>query len=681
LNTEGVEHQVAQIVRAARRTLGCDAVIVTRCLGGGGSRIVAMDGISNDDVERLWSQLAAVEQGIDEGPATVALEDEGGAEPGPVGGLRPVSSAQIAADGVVMGALHSLSHELGAIDEVFVEVFAAHCATALTPRSDDSQPPLLAERVERTTAFDHLALLVPDYPKLVRGVTEAMGSVFGNVLCGLMIWDEEAGVLQLVDGSFGADAEVANSYQVNPRDLHSNAARVLELRRSYMTNHAVGDPAVLQDYVHAFGIERLISVPLILDDRAIGVLHVANKATDFTVSDLDECEWLATRLALLVEMTGMLAHALRQQRLEGVLSRIASGIARGHPTDRLLSESLSGLREVTEASALALVPDDDAAIVIKASEGPRPGAIERLIEEARGLDDAQTRVVHPSRAGDPGWAVAHIPVRVRHDVLAKLSVLRERGRAFDRQELSAFARMANLIALALAGDEVARQRTALARLKERERIADDLHDDSAQLIFAAQIQLDAVLEGTEISAAGREKLVCARRNLVRADSSIRNVISELACRSDDTLPGRIRDLAETFEDEYGIPVVVEIAPASSASTATLSRGIVETLLRVAREGLMNAVKHAGPCQVRVILDDPSPRLLRLQVVDDGVGFRPGAGSSHGLSSLQQAVGRRGGEMRVGPSDSGGTAVLAAFPTDGPLVVPVEDESRLAAVGG
>src|SRR6202022_2955938 len=96
-----------------------------------------------------------------------------------------------------------------------------------------------------------------------------------------------------------------------------------------------------------------------------------------------------------------------------------------------------------------------------------------------------------------------------------LAALRVRGEPFSRDERHAMGRLANLAALAWASERYQQQRAELARLEERHRIADDLHDDVAQILFGAQLQLDQILEHGELDAAVVAGISRARGLLIR----------------------------------------------------------------------------------------------------------------------------------------------------------------------
>jgi signal transduction histidine kinase len=668
----------SSVAAAAQRALGCDALIIDRGAGGIGPIVdrgaasgvdrqaepgghidrAAAVGIAEADADALGGWLAGIEAGLAQG---IVDSEIGPDSPAHALGFRGVSSAAAEVDGDRLGTVHALFRRPARADPALLLAFAAHCAVVLAHTRLRRRAASLVRRAERTQAFDKLVPSVSDFAELIPRVDAALAGTFGEVRCGVMVWDPERNVLQMVAGSFGAPGAVTASYQVNPGDLRSNAARVFELQRPYLTNHAHGDPAVLQDYAAAFSIERLLSVPLSVGDRAIGVLHVSNKPTAFGLRDIEELERLAPRIAVAVEMTRLLLRTRRQQQLDAVLSRVATAIAHGHASPRLLRDNLGELLAITDTAVIVLAPRNAAPIVTAVAGDAERDLVSGLIDEARGLQGERAHVVRPHGAGDPGSAVFHVPVRLGERQLGTLSAHRNRGERFDADERQALARMGNLASLAWGAEEVSAQQTRLTRLEERQRIADDLHDDVAQLLFAAQMQLEGALEQDGVDPAVAAQITRARELITRGDTAIRDVIAALSKPAPTGLADQLRELAEGIEEEFEMPIRVEITESGRAAAAETREVVRQTMSKVARESLVNVAKHAGPCEATLRLDADDGRLL-LKVVDDGVGVAGDAdGRHHGLSSLRRAVARRGGSLEVRDREGGGTTVAASLP--------------------
>ncbi|HNR00473.1 MAG TPA: ATP-binding protein, partial [Trueperaceae bacterium] len=109
----------------------------------------------------------------------------------------------------------------------------------------------------------------------------------------------------------------------------------------------------------------------------------------------------------------------------------------------------------------------------------------------------------------------------------------------------------------------------------------------------------------------------------------------------------------------------------------------QVLLRVAQEALHNVVKHASASTVTVRAaveaeagspgapateaEAPAGPTLRLEVVDDGVGFDTSlAYPGHlGLTSMQERVAALGGTLSIESAQGAGTSVTVIVPVSPP----------------
>jgi signal transduction histidine kinase len=199
----------------------------------------------------------------------------------------------------------------------------------------------------------------------------------------------------------------------------------------------------------------------------------------------------------------------------------------------------------------------------------------------------------------------------------------------------------------------------VAAVRERERIAREIHDIVAHSVslMVVQAEAGAVLAAESdraaatfdtISATGREAILQLDRALgvLRDGGPARHPLPGLA-----DLPALVEQVRRAGLDatltEVGPPRPV---PADLGATAH----------RLVQEALTNTLKHAGAARATVRLDwrDTS---LGLDVTDDGRG--PAAtGTGHGLVGMRERVHAIGGELETGPGVNGiGFRVIATLP--------------------
>ena len=539
--------------------------------------------------------------------------------------------------------------------EPLLAAFARHLALALCRHTLDA--PAAAAPEEDVLSLDDPARL-PDAIREITGqVTAIVGPLTGARAVGITAWDPERRILRALPGAFGSDDDTLAASVTGPvTNMLSAGSRVYASGQPYLSNDAGADPGVLQPYAEVFRIGRLLSVPLESRGRRVGVLHLANKPTDFTLDDLTAVEGVAPRLAAAVELAGALGRMAAQQRLEGVLTATATAVATGGSVEECLLPSFDRLAEETGASVVALVPSGSAPLIRRAGASC-PDLERRLVHDARALV-ATSSGAFPRHVGDPGWAALHVPVDFDGVHTATLSLLRRTGQPFTAAEEDVVRRLADLVALAWTSERYQRQLAEIARLREQERIADGLHDRVAQILFAARLGIDTVVDGEAEDVT--RCLVEVRELLVHGDVIVREVIHRLGAAPEVGLARRLRREVESVEDEFGVAVHVELP--DDDHLARVPRTVADAAVKIAREGTVNAAKHAGPCRIRLDVASEGARLV-VEVTDDGFdssaeAARPGTG----LTSLRRVVDEAGGTLTLStPGHGFGTQVRAVFP--------------------
>ncbi|GAA3227892.1 hypothetical protein GCM10017691_18620 [Pseudonocardia petroleophila] len=618
------------VSRLAMAELGADAVLV-EC----GAGIAVLGGPADDEL------LTAVRRGTGD-PRVTSLTD-GGAS---------------------VHVLHRTAPEDPGRCRDLLQAFARHIAVILG--RDDAPPDPDGDGV---LAVDDLPLL-PDAVIAITGrVAGMMQPLTGATAAGITVWDAEHGILRALPGAFGAnDDVVAASVTGRVTNLRSATSRVLTTGQPYLSNRASGDPGIIQSYVDIFEITRILSVPLNNGGRRIGVLHLVNKPTDFTIDDITATERVAPRIAIAVELALAVARMSAQQRLEGVLTSVAVAVATGRGVQDGLLPAFRQLADVTAASLVALVPPDSPPLLCRRGE-PDPELERRVIDEGRTFGSPSSHGELPRAAGDPGWTVLRAPVEVHGHRTATLAVLRRSAEPFTDAESDVVTRLAALVGLAWATEQYQRQLAEITLLQERERIADELHDRVSQILYAAGLGLDTLLEQPDTAPDDRERLLEVRRLVVGGDVAIRDVIHDLARAPGAQLSRRLRREVQAVEEEFAVAVRTEIP--DDDVLAPIPRTVADALVRVAREGTVNAAKHAGPCRIALTVR-VDQRHVGLTVLDDGLGLPESRwlrvrgdalddSRGHGVAALRRTVEDAGGTIAIASPDGGfGTRLECRF---------------------
>jgi signal transduction histidine kinase len=190
---------------------------------------------------------------------------------------------------------------------------------------------------------------------------------------------------------------------------------------------------------------------------------------------------------------------------------------------------------------------------------------------------------------------------------------------------------------------------------ERERIARDLHDGLAQdLAFIAA-------HGQRLSSElgpDHPLSVAARRAL----AATRGTIVDLSASGAESTGEALRQVADELAKRFAVQVDVHVA--EDPSGVDLRSSEREEVVRIAREAIVNAVRHGRARHITVSLDCRG-ETLRLRVSDDGVGIPdaipavPSASGGHGLPTMQARAESLGGQLTVRRNPLGGTELEVA----------------------
>lgn len=199
-----------------------------------------------------------------------------------------------------------------------------------------------------------------------------------------------------------------------------------------------------------------------------------------------------------------------------------------------------------------------------------------------------------------------------------------------------------------------------AILSERNRVAREIHDTLSQSLGAISVQLElARAHAGEISAAARHHLASAhkltRAALADARDSIWNMRSQVLERYDlaQALEGILTQQTE------GTAIVPKFTV--TGDRRRLSPIVENNLLRIGQEAITNALKHAKPTEIEVMLVFER-RTVRLTVKDDGVGFDPaatptGERRSFGLMGMAERAKLIGGTVEILSAPGEGTRIV------------------------
>jgi signal transduction histidine kinase len=200
-----------------------------------------------------------------------------------------------------------------------------------------------------------------------------------------------------------------------------------------------------------------------------------------------------------------------------------------------------------------------------------------------------------------------------------------------------------------------------ATLHERRRLAREMHDGIAQEIAFLGYLVDglAATAGTE---EHRTELLQLRTRLTGVVADVRRSVQTLRTEAGNSpsLGAAIASIGRHLSDSSGLPIMVTV----DERPTRLRPDVEAELLRIAQEGLTNAVRHAGATRILVTCRVDAPE-AEIVVSDDGAGLRPGRRDSHGIEIMHERARLIGAELTIGRARPHGTVLTVLLPAPTP----------------
>lgn len=202
-------------------------------------------------------------------------------------------------------------------------------------------------------------------------------------------------------------------------------------------------------------------------------------------------------------------------------------------------------------------------------------------------------------------------------------------------------------------------------VRERARLAQDLHDGVAQTL--ASVKLTGALvkrraEAGDVKGAGET----AVRLTAMADAAwqeLRRMLGAFRPQSGGLLKDAVTEVLEPYMGAAKPEIVVE----NLAGDLRLDPERQHQVVNIVREAVSNAVRHSGAERVYVSLGRNAFGLT-LEVRDDGCGIGHAASSSgehFGLMFMEERAVSINGKVHVVPLEPAGTVVRLFVPLDQP----------------
>ena len=211
----------------------------------------------------------------------------------------------------------------------------------------------------------------------------------------------------------------------------------------------------------------------------------------------------------------------------------------------------------------------------------------------------------------------------------------------------------DLRVIATVRDVTDREDTAarLAMMRDRERIARDLHDIVIQRLFAAGMNLQAVA-GNEDPDLVAERI---RETVDELDDAIRELRASIFRLGGEderrTVSVQLVELVDERSRVLGFTPELEI----EGDVDSLADFVVEQLVATLNEGLSNVARHskASAARVRIRLAHGQ---LELEITDNGQGMSGAPKPLGGISNMMWRAAELGGTCTLGAAEPAGMSL-------------------------
>ena len=183
-----------------------------------------------------------------------------------------------------------------------------------------------------------------------------------------------------------------------------------------------------------------------------------------------------------------------------------------------------------------------------------------------------------------------------------------------------------------------------ATLKERNRIAREIHDNVGHMITRSILQVGAI-------------------GVINTDEKLKEPIADLKSTLDTAMDSMRKSVHDLYDESVDLrQALAKLKPTDSAFAFSLeydceddvSRDVKYAFIAIAKEAVNNAVKHSNGDEIRIIVRE-HPAFYQLEIMDNGTSVDERSlsgetGDGIGIKNIKERVAAIGGTMRIKADD-------------------------------
>ena len=183
-----------------------------------------------------------------------------------------------------------------------------------------------------------------------------------------------------------------------------------------------------------------------------------------------------------------------------------------------------------------------------------------------------------------------------------------------------------------------------ATLKERNRIAREIHDNVGHMITRSILQVGAI-------------------GVINTDEKLKEPIADLKSTLDTAMDSMRKSVHDLYDESVDLrQALAKLKPTDSAFAFSLEydceddvqRDVKYAFIAIAKEAVNNAVKHSNGDEIRIIVRE-HPAFYQLEIMDNGTSVDERSlsgetGDGIGIKNIKERVAAIGGTMRIKADD-------------------------------
>ncbi len=599
-----------------------------------------------------------------------------------VGGLAiwivigPIRKLTSAAEAVGEGNLEVEIDESEMEGELFVLTHAFNRMVSQLRESYGELEERVAARTTELTALNSIAGIVSS--------SLVLSEILDDVLVkSLEVLDFESGAIFILDPH---DGSLLRAAQRGLPDGFRDPAR----ERPISTRVAnTGEPMFIEDLsaldeapetVLAEGYKSAASVPLLSRGETEGVLTIASRTPRrFDESNMVLIHGIANQIGIAIENSRLYENEHRRAEQFRVIGEVGRQITSILDIDELLREITRLVAHAFDYYIVHIGLIEDGGLVFRGrAAGDRPHPYDFIAPVRLELGSQGITTWVASHGGEPLMvpdvtedsrylnvqgmpeirSELALPVRGRGELIGVLDIESDKLNAFDEDDIAILQSLANQAGIAIQNAKLYEQARQFAVLEERQRLARELHDSVTQEIYGVTMFAEAA--GRLLQQGNQEQATAHLRDLQasaqEALAEMRLLIYELRppVLEQVGLEGALHARLEAVEGRSGLETSFV-----SEGHLDLDREVQENLYSIAREALNNSLKHAHATnlEVKLIASDST---IRLEIIDDGIGFDLSAEQSEGglgLRGIEERAEKIGAKLSIESHPDAGTRIV------------------------